>query len=156
MRTSLTKIIHLCLVFACGLMAGTIHASAPTTRSVSVEVRLKKIGEYLCRQVIAGTVEKLKGSRNVPDVVRVGQNLPGVLADMRQALMQGYTVEVQIGEPGQIKDERVTHCILIRCDHDAICLRMGYDATLDSFHIVGYCGASPLLPDSSNSSAAKK
>jgi hypothetical protein len=131
---------------AYGLMAGMSQSSVPAPRSI--EARLKKIGEYFCQQVIAGTVEQLKDSSNVPDVVRVGQNLPKVLANMRLALLQGYTVDVSEGEPNQPFDERVTHCVFIRCDNDAICLRMGYDTMRDCFHIIGYCGANRRTPPS--------
>lgn len=128
------------LIVACALLAGIVQASVPGARPI--ETRLKKIGEYLCQQAIAGTTEQLKDSRNVPDVVRVGQNLPDVLARMRPSLLQGYIVETAKGEPeSPIVDERVTHCIFIRCDKDAICLRMGYDPLRDNFNIIGYCGA---------------
>lgn len=135
---------HLCFLIACTLMAGLLHASVPARRSI--EARFKSIGEYFCQQALAGTTDQLKDSRNVPDVVRVGMNLPDVLARMRPAIQQGYTVEVVKGEPGRNDDERVTHSILIRCEHDAICLRMSYEPVHDLIHIVGYCGASPRNP----------
>ena len=112
--------------------------------------RVRKIGEFFCQASINGTIEKLKGSREVPDVVVVGQHIPDLLAKMRPGLIKGYKIEVMRGEPaafaGQEPDSRVTHSITIRCDDDAIRLRMGYDSYRDRFHLVGYTGAQPLKP----------
>lgn len=136
---------RLCLPITWIPMAGLLHASVPATRSI--QARLKSIGEYFCQQALAGTTDQLKDSRNVPDVVRVGQNLPDVLARMRPAIQQGYIVETAEGEPeSQNADERVTHSIFIRCDEHAICLRMRYDHVEDNFNIVGYCGANRRKP----------
>lgn len=142
----MTPRTRLCFLIACGtLMAGLLHASVPAR--CPIEARLKSIGEYFCQQAIAGTTDQLKNSRNVPDVVRVGMNLPDVLAGMRPALQQGYIVETAKGEPeSRIVDERVTHSIFIRCDEHAICLRMRYDHVEDNFSIVGYCGANRRKP----------
>lgn len=113
--------------------------------------RVRKIGEFFCQTSINGTTEKLKGSRDVPDVVVVGQHIPDLLAKMRPGLIKGYKIEVQRGEPaafaGEEPDSRVTHSITIRCNDDAIRLRMGYDPYRDLFHLVGYTGADPLKTD---------
>lgn len=107
--------------------------------------RVRKIGEFSCKASMKGTTDKLKGSREVPDVVVGGQNIPDLLAKMRPGLLRGYKIEVQRGEPGGGEpDERVTHSITIRCDDDAILLRMGYDSYRNRFHLVGYTAAQPL------------
>ncbi|MDI1313911.1 hypothetical protein [Prosthecobacter sp.] len=112
--------------------------------------RVRKIGEFFCQSSLNGTTDKLKGSREVPDVVVVGQRIPDLLAKMRPGLIKGYKIEVQRGEPaafvGQEPDSRVTHTLIIRCEDDAILLRMGYDSYRDRFHLVGYTGAEPLKP----------
>ena len=109
--------------------------------------RVRKIGEYFCQASIKGTTDKLTGSRDVPDVVMVGQKSPDLLAQMRPGLVRGYKIEVQLGEPSiGNPDERVTHSITIRCDDDGIRLRMGYDPYRDRFHLIGYVGAQPLKP----------
>lgn len=144
-ESTMTHHTRFCLVIACTVMAGLIQAAIPARRSI--EARLKNIGEYFCQQVLAGTTDQLKDSRNVPDVVRVGQSLPDVLAEMRPDIQQGYIVESAEGEPESAgKDERVTHSLFIRCDAHAICLRMRYDPIKDNFHIVGYCGANRRPP----------
>ncbi len=113
--------------------------------------RVRKIGEFFCQTSIKGTTEKLKGSRDVPDVVVVGQQIPDLLAKMRPGLIKGYKIEVQRGEPasfaGEKPDSGVTHSITIRCADDAIRLRMRYDSYRDRFHLVGYTGADPLKPE---------
>lgn len=105
-------------------------------------VRLRAIGDYFAKQSIAGTVSSLADSRSVPDVVRVGPTLPRVLAEMRAELQSGYHVETQRGDAFGEGGE-VTHSIILHTAHDAICLRMRYDSSLDRFHIVGYSAAPP-------------
>jgi hypothetical protein len=76
--------------------------------NISISKRLHSIGDYLCCQSIDGKALSLRESREVHDVVMVGNDLPTVLDDMRTELKAGYAIETQEGEPGSIKDERVT------------------------------------------------
>ena len=106
-------------------------------------MRLRSIGDYFAKQSTAGTVSSLTDLHSVPDVVRVGPSLPGVLAAMRAEFQSGYTVEIQRGDAFG-EGGGVTHSIVLRTAHDGICLRMRYDSNLDRFHIVGYIAAPPI------------
>jgi len=61
---------------------------------------------------------------------------------MRPEFQSGYTIETQRGDAFG-EGGGVTHSIIMRTAHDAICLRMRYDSSLDRFHIVGYCAIPP-------------
>ena len=122
----------------------TLYSTLLSACADDRSARLRIIGDYFAQQSIAGTVASLADSRSVPDVVRVGPTLPGVLAAMRAELQSGYTVETQRGDAFGEGGE-VTHSIILRTAHHAICLRMRYDSSLDRFHIVGY--GAPQTPE---------
>jgi hypothetical protein len=125
----------------CWLTMVSVVASVPSS---DLGYRLKAIGRFLCEKALAGELAKFKDSTKIPDVVRIGRQLPDVLTDMRAELQAGYVIEVTEGEgEGAPKDERVTHSIIIRGKNEkgGLRLRMGYDPERNKFHIVGYCGA---------------
>ncbi len=141
-RATLTSVAALVAVITALAVLWTRQAEVPANIS-SLETapqpaRLRAIGEYFCRQTLAGTVSSLAGSRDVPDVVLVGASLPGALAALRDELQGGYTVETQAGDALDEKGGLVTHSILIRTAQDGIGLRMRYDSDLGRFHIVGF------------------
>ena len=99
--------------------------------------RARLVGDTLARKSIEGRSADLAGITSLPDVVRVGESLAGVLVGLRDELVSGYSVEAQEGERLE-GDSSVTHTVVVRSGRHELFVRLRYDSERDRFHIVGF------------------
>ena len=103
-----------------------------------VTQQAKSLGVFLCESSFTNTIFGLGTNQNIPLLVSIDTNLITELYGYREEFWQDFQVEVFTGDSAN-GDGTATHFIILKSkERDVLGIRLGYDASLKKFHILGY------------------